>query len=328
MSMEMFEKNFNILNIAKKLEFNSGFEEGYEDSFVKSLKTLAQNKTPPGYKDTMIHNIVKEKKFSAVASELNRQGVKTIPLKGMYLLQTLYRDYPGIREMCDVDILIPREKFKVSKKFLGKRWQLLPSRKNRPLYNYFYHEYGLTVDRDLIEVHRGQSPIDLFQIDYGSFFLNGTVTTNSYKAEFLLPPLEYMAIFSMVHDFSNGFSAAKHLGYRHLTEIYFMIYFAGIEKVRNLSIKFGVEHLLNLYLFLIFSVVQEPFFSSSEFEVKALYSFITKGTDGRPFRFEAGEYLFKSSVFREYILHKTAPKILTFPFDFLYSLGTKLREPQ
>lgn len=60
------------------------------------------------YYDTLAKNIQLWIEFRCIQDAFNKAGIKTIPLKGIILSQTLYRNL-GLRPMGDIDILVKEE---------------------------------------------------------------------------------------------------------------------------------------------------------------------------------------------------------------------------
>ncbi|HSL82420.1 MAG TPA: nucleotidyltransferase family protein, partial [Thermoanaerobaculia bacterium] len=53
------------------------------------------------------HNLLAVARFQQAADALAAAGVPACPLKGIHLLDTVYRDDPGARPLSDVDLLVP-----------------------------------------------------------------------------------------------------------------------------------------------------------------------------------------------------------------------------
>ena len=53
------------------------------------------------------HNLLAVARFQQAADALAAAGVPVCPLKGIHLLDTVYRDDPGARPLSDVDLLVP-----------------------------------------------------------------------------------------------------------------------------------------------------------------------------------------------------------------------------
>jgi len=69
---------------------------------------------------TLVKNMYLWKEFLGIQDELNRAGIKVIPLKGIILSETLYHNL-GLRPMLDIDVLVQEN----SLSFAEKQLQLL-----------------------------------------------------------------------------------------------------------------------------------------------------------------------------------------------------------
>lgn len=82
-----------------------------------NLKDLDAEKRIPPWTMTKIEqrffsncarNIVVEQEIASILQETGRSGIEVIALKGFALMEEIYRN-PGLRIMCDVDILVKKE---------------------------------------------------------------------------------------------------------------------------------------------------------------------------------------------------------------------------
>lgn len=80
----------------------------YLKAWKKIVPTGVWEKVEKEYYETLIHNLLIQRKISPLLDSLDRQSIQIILLKGIVLSETIYAS-PGLRPMTDVDILI-REK--------------------------------------------------------------------------------------------------------------------------------------------------------------------------------------------------------------------------
>ena len=96
------------------IEFNNGFESVYDDPYFCAIQYI-KGKNPEfrsQYSANEASNILKYKQLCKISSMLRNEGFsKFMPVKGMYLLNTLFSDSFGIRNMADIDILVHRDEF-------------------------------------------------------------------------------------------------------------------------------------------------------------------------------------------------------------------------
>jgi hypothetical protein len=98
--------------ILPDISFNRDFHKGYNNSFVRQL-LFSGDDTSDDIKEARAANekeaIIREKHLSDTLSFLQKQGISALPLKGLYLLKTIFKDLPGLRTMADIDILVKKE---------------------------------------------------------------------------------------------------------------------------------------------------------------------------------------------------------------------------
>ncbi len=316
------------------LKFRKPFHDGYKDIFVRNIMALQHEHHPdifnkyPEYvrqdilsekkslkknrDENNIQNMMKEKKTAELLEILSKKGIdEVVCLKGIYLLKTLYKNFPGIRGMGDTDLLLKCKDFKNSRKILEKVAEVRPWNFRRPLYSRIYHEYSVHYKKDLFEIHRGQTALNLFKIDYDSFFSKAKQKTGIYGENYLIPPLEMMIVFFIIHDISAGLACYD---YRHAAEMHIMLSKADKEKLSALCEKFGISRLLDFTLFF-----QSILFQSEEhfqYNPSLFHAFVSEG-EKTPFSFTGGDIFFKICIFRKEFLKKTLPAVLTSVPDLL-----------
>lgn len=304
------------------LKFREDFLNGYDDLFVKQLICLQKDR----FKDDFLcypddvqkkiadeeaelkkfytavtgQNVIMEHAYDLVKAELNKNGIKdVVPLKGVYLLKTIFNPYPGLRRMCDVDILVRKEDYERSKEILDKKFDVGVRDEKRPLYSRIFSDYPVMVRDTLVEVHRGRGVWDLFKINYNDFFEAG---------EGNLPSPEYMTAFYLLHDLSDGLNSFQPLNYRKIVTLYLLLANLELSKLEELLRKYRMIELLDIYLFLLHEVFKDVRFEKRE---NFITGRIVKGKGNNLFEFSHGETMFKLLVFRKTIFRKVLPKVIT-----------------
>ena len=305
------------------LLFNDNFKDGYEDVFVRLLLKLQMETSPDDfskypseiqddikndlseisnqYTMIMANNMIRERVFDRVADHLLKNGIKEfLPLKGTYLLKTFFKDHTGLRWMCDVDILVRKEDYFKSKEVLEKTGNVGVRLKDRPIYSKIFSDYPVHINGTLVEIHRGKGAVDLFKIKYSDFF---EAAVNN-----IVPP-EYMAVFYLLHDMSDGLATYQPLNFRKVVTMYILMNNVDMEKMMDLTKKYGMKELLDIYMFLL----DEVFAGHKRFNPSPMFITrrIEKGDGHALFKFKYGDTFFKFFVFRKTLLRKTLPSLLT-----------------
>ncbi|MCK5808693.1 nucleotidyltransferase family protein [bacterium] len=302
------------------LSFNRDFHKGSNNSFVRQLLSIdnsASEETRQIYATNEKEAIVREKHLSDVISFLHKEGIRAIPLKGLYLLKTIFKDFPGLRTMADIDVLVEKRDFSKSKRVLTKFGALKPFADGHYCYSKIYHEFSVKYSGSTIEIHRGQSVFNLFKMDYSDFFREGESIVDNYGVEIFLPPIEMMIIFYIVHDFSDGLSSEQPLSYEKMSRMLTLLHNADRIKLTSLAKKYGVSTLLNLYDYILGKVF---FHYSADTEESSWWfsAIIATGLESQPLRFRYSDTLFKMLIFKGNLIRKLLPRIFCSPFDTLY----------
>ena len=106
------------------------------------------------YNQVLVRNIRLYESFAAILGQLNDAGVDCVPLKGIYLAETVYNDL-GLRHLSDIDILIRSEDVESVCQLMQKTgWDTkkavprsaLESEKFTPAHPYTFYRNGVTVE--------------------------------------------------------------------------------------------------------------------------------------------------------------------------------------
>lgn len=302
------------------ISFNREFNKGYNDSFVRQLLSInntASEEIQQRYATNEKEAIIREKHLSDTISFLQKEGIMAIPLKGLYLLKTIFKDFPGLRTMADIDILVKKENYRKAELLLKSFGDTRSFAENSYCYSRMYHEFVVKYGGSTIEIHRGQSVFDLFKMEYDDFFRAGESVVDNYGVEIFLPPLEMMTLFYLVHDFSDGLDSLQPLSYEKITRMFILFHNGDSEKIETLAKKYDIYHLVQLYDAIFVKVFQNYQCDTKSFPgwFKAV---VATGKSESPLRFKYSDTLFKLMVFRGNIIKKVVPRLLCAPVDFLW----------
>ncbi|MGI6393599.1 MAG: nucleotidyltransferase family protein [bacterium] len=209
---------------------------------------------------------------------------KFIPIKGAMLLNTLFEKHQGIREMADIDLLVHPEEFHKIPEFLNKNKELkYVSRFSPTLRKHFGEELSFSLNSTLIELH---STITLVKIKglVEEIFEKSIEKANPDGELFLTPPIEYTAIIMLLHDYSRG--DFSDLTYKRLLEFYVVLFNSDFLKLKNIAEKYELDTMLNSHLFLIWTMIENPFFNRYNFEIIEHFGLLKKDEEFRGFRVE------------------------------------------
>ena len=98
----------------------SGFEK---DPFVRAIRFIQgkDDDFKKKYNSISASNLLKYRDFRKICDTLNADGITHfIPVKGMFVFNTIFSEYQGLRAMSDIDLLFAPEEYKKLKDFFVK----------------------------------------------------------------------------------------------------------------------------------------------------------------------------------------------------------------
>ncbi len=174
---------------------------GLAPLFYKNLQTLNLIEFVPEdivqrfknkYVKTLFENLKKVKYFELIISELNKNNIDFIPLKGIYLIPTFYQDF-GLRSMSDIDVLVRVNDVEKCKEiFLKQDWKIKDiyhtdsiKKLNLSYTPYVFFKDGMKIDFHQNLYHSGarfEVPIeDLWSRSKNQKFLSGNSSQLSHE---------------------------------------------------------------------------------------------------------------------------------------------------
>jgi hypothetical protein len=247
------------------------------DPYFKALEFLKGN--DPSYKTVYVSteaaNIIKYRELCRVSSKMKESGFsKFMPVKGMMLLNTLFFDFPGIRQMADIDILVHPDEFGKVPELINRNNDF-KYKSNFPLHirKYFGEDISFYFNSTLVELH---SRITLVKFPglIEEIFEKSEEKKNPDKETFSAPPLEYAAIIMLLHDYSRD--DLVDLTFKRLLEFYIVIYSCDLKKIKGIAQKYGLHTMLNCHLFLIWTMLENTFFDRYDFKIIEEFGFIER----------------------------------------------------
>lgn len=227
-------------------------------------------------------NILKYKQLCKISSLLKDHGIsKFMPVKGMYLLNTLFSDSFGIRNMADIDILVHPDEFKKLPRFLRKHPEMkLKSNFHPFLRRFFGEDFAITYNETVIELHSNIALIQ-FREFMKEVFENIQIISTPDKNDFSVPQIEYAAMIMLIHDYTRD--DFIDLTFRRLIEFYIVISNCDFEKLKNIAKKHGLDTMLDCHLFMIWTIIEKPNFSRYDFKIIEEFGLIEKAENEKQF---------------------------------------------
>jgi len=226
------------------------------------------------YQHNLAQNIVKEKVFIAVSEAMRAGGVTAVyPIKGMHLLQTLYRDLPGIRPMVDIDLLVPRADFPKLPAIVRSRPSWRPDMERfLGLRARLAADIFFVTENTSVEVKRDLLLVPL--VDFAPLFAAAGTTVVAGKEVPLLRP-EHAAVLYLLHHLGDHLLHYRRIDPRHLAEFSVILRAIGdTAAFRDLCRSHRLERWYDLMLFLIYTFFEHPVVTAADFTVHPLFSCI------------------------------------------------------
>lgn len=165
----------------------------------ETIPTQAQTALANAYNQILARNIRFYQSFETMLSDMNEAEIDCIPLKGIYLAQTVYKDL-GLRHLSDIDILIRSKDVAAMLKLMNHAgWQVVKAmprsefenQQFAPAHPYTFFKNGITVELHTHLYNRNQratiSQSELWSQTVKQSFCGGSIV--QFSAEMLLQHL-------------------------------------------------------------------------------------------------------------------------------------------
>lgn len=151
----------------------------------------------------LAHNMALLVELSALCEEFQRHGVQAILLKGGALIETVYRGHPGLRPMCDIDLLVKDADLSTIKEILRKRGY----RPSSPSSQVFHNGWAaIDLHTDLIGSSRIRRRALAFRFKTEWLWQEAVPLVSSYPSLLVLPHPDqflHLAFHALKHSFSR-----------------------------------------------------------------------------------------------------------------------------
>ncbi|HNW83194.1 MAG TPA: nucleotidyltransferase family protein [bacterium] len=273
-------KAANFPEIKFRKEFSDFAMDPYflMTEFVKSkdpeLKSL--------YLNNEASNLLKYKVFKEFCGVLEKEGFKKfIPVKGSYLFNTIFEDFQGLRQMADIDMLIHTSEFSRVPEFIRKYPEMkMKSSFPLKLRRYFGEDFSFIYKNVLIELHSNISLIPFSGFMDEVFGTVSAIETNDHL-KIAVPDIEYELMLMLIHDYSRDDFADLKL--KRVLEFYIVLYNCDMGKVKNIAKLYGLEKMLDCHMFMIYTMLETPFYGRDAFTIDESFGYIDKSDDPRGF---------------------------------------------
>ena len=226
------------------------------------------------YNSNTLSNILKYKEFIEISRLLKESGFREfVPIKGMYLLNTLFYDYSGLRPMSDIDFLFSPNEYKKIALFLKNHPELEPAKGKHSFSEHGFEAYVVKFHNVIIEFHSRITTLPIAGL-IDSFFKNTEETETCDGIKITVPKVEYALIAMLMHDYTA--SSLSNFSVRRLLEFYIVLSCADFDLLKKITSEFCLDRVLDMQLFMIWTMLEKTFFPRDSFKIYKEFCLIEK----------------------------------------------------
>ena len=262
--------------IVLRKEF-SGFEK---DPFVRALRFIQgkDDDFKKKYNSISASNLLKYRDFRKICDTLNADGITHfIPVKGMFVFNTIFSEYQGLRAMSDIDLLFAPEEYSKLKDFFVKHPEFPAAHGEHSFLEHSREAFCVISGKTLTELHSQITTVAIPGL-INEIFENIEEITDASGNKMLVPKIEYALITMLMHDYTA--SSLLNFSIRRLLEFYTLLNNADLNKVIDIARKFDLDRALDMQLFMIATMLEKTFFPRNAFRIYKEFAYIKKSDNG------------------------------------------------
>lgn len=260
--------------IFPEIIFRKEFSGFAEAPFVKALDFIRgkNDDFKRKYAATEAENLLKYRDFRKICDALNADGITNfIPVKGMCVFNTIFSKYLGLRPMSDIDLLFAPEEYKKLKNFLAKHTEFPASHGEHSFLEHSHEAFCVISGKTLTELHSQITTMPIRGL-IKEIFENIEETTDASGRKMLVPKIEYALVIMLMHDYTAA--SLLNFSVRRLLEFYILLSHADMDKLRKIAAKFDLDRVLDMQLFMIWTMLEKTFFPKNSFKIREEFGLI------------------------------------------------------
>ncbi len=266
--------------IFPEIVFRQEFAGFAEDPFVQALDFIRgkNGDFKRKYAATEAANLLKYRDFRTICDSLNADGItRFIPVKGMYVFNTIFANYLGLRPMSDIDLLFAPDEYKKLKKFLAKHPEFPASHGEHSFLEHGSEAMCVISGKTLTELHSRITTMPIAGI-INEIFENIEEISDASGSRMFVPKTEYAVIVMLMHDYTA--SSLLNFSVRRLLEFYIVLSNSDLNKVLDIAHRFDLDRALEMQLFMIYTMLEKTFFPRNAFRICEEFGPIEKSARG------------------------------------------------
>lgn len=263
-------------DIFPEIVFRKEFSNFSKDQFVQAVDfILGKNDAfTKKYNANAASNLLKCRDLRKICDALNAEGItRFIPVKGMFVFNTIFADHLGLRPMSDIDLLFAPEEYRKLKNFLAKHTEFPPSHGRHSFLEHSHEAFCVISGKTLTELHSRITTMPVYGL-IDEIFENTAETTDASGRKMLVPKIEYALVIMLMHDYTA--SSLLNFSVRRLLEFYILLSRADIDELRKIAAGFDFDRILDMQLFMIWTMLEKTFFPQNMFKIRGEFGLIER----------------------------------------------------
>lgn len=266
--------------IFPEIELRKEFSDFEKDPFIRVLRFIQgkDDDFKKKYNSVSASNLLKYRDFRKICDALNGDGItRFVPVKGMFVFNTIFSEYPGLRPMSDIDLLFAPEEYSKLKDFFAKHPEFPAAHGEHSFLEHSREAICVISGKTLAELHSQITTVAVPGI-INEIFENVEEITDASGNKMFVPKIEYAAIIMLMHDYTA--SSLLNFSVRRLLEFYTVLNNADLNKVLDIARKFDLDRALDMQLFMIRTMLEKTFFPRNAFKIYEEFASIEKSDHG------------------------------------------------
>ncbi|MBR4489407.1 nucleotidyltransferase family protein [bacterium] len=260
--------------IFPEIIFRKEFSDFAKDPFVKALDLIngKNDDFRRKYNETEAENLLKYRDFRKICDALNSDGIKRfIPVKGMFVFNTIFSNHLGLRPMSDIDLLFAPDEYRKLKIFLAKHPEFPASHGEHSFLEHSREAFCVISGKTLTELHSQITTMPIRGL-IKEIFENTVESTDASGRKMLVPRTEYALLIMLMHDYTAA--SLLNFSVRRLLEFYIVLSNSDLNKVFDIAHRFDLDRALDMQLFMIWTMLGKTFFPKNSFKIREEFGLI------------------------------------------------------
>ena len=266
--------------IFPEIELRKEFSDFEKDPFIRALRFIQgkDDDFKKKYNSVSASNLLKYRDFRKICDALNADGItRFVPVKGMFVFNTIFSEYQGLRPMSDIDLLFAPEEYSKLKDFFVKHPEFPAAHGEHSFLEHSREAFCVISGKTLTELHSHITTVAVPGL-INEIFENVEEITDASGNKMFVPKIEYAAIIMLMHDYTA--SSLLNFSVRRLLEFYTVLNNADLNKVLDIARKFDLDRALDMQLFMIRTMLEKTFFPRGSFKIYEEFASIEKSDHG------------------------------------------------